>query len=195
MSGNPTRRPRQPPPMMRTKLRLPGTGLSSLGLVTALIIPKVKVPDALLSFAPMTNEADKPGVRGFFKRLRAKLNAGPAWLTADIKELLPGPQDRCGDPRRARNPADHRRCGRRGDLTHSRGAAAARGAQGARRRRCIAQGAERGDARHLETGRTRRSRSTRRSSPTSSWWSASTAPARPRPSANWRIGCSPRDAA
>ena len=38
----------------------------------------------------MTNEADKPGVRGFFKRLRAKLNVGPAWLTTDIKELLPG---------------------------------------------------------------------------------------------------------
>jgi len=37
----------------------------------------------------MTNEADKPGVRGFFKRLRAKLNVGPAWLTTDIKELLP----------------------------------------------------------------------------------------------------------
>jgi fused signal recognition particle receptor len=38
----------------------------------------------------MTTEADKPGVRGFFKRLRAKLNTGPAWLTTDIKELLPG---------------------------------------------------------------------------------------------------------
>jgi len=38
----------------------------------------------------MTNEADKPGVRGFFKRLRAKLNVGPGWLTADIKDLLPG---------------------------------------------------------------------------------------------------------
>src|ERR1700726_926302 len=38
----------------------------------------------------MTNEADQPGVRGFFKRLRAKLNTGPAWLTTDIKELLPG---------------------------------------------------------------------------------------------------------
>jgi fused signal recognition particle receptor len=38
----------------------------------------------------MTNEADKPGVRGFFKRLRAKLNVGPAWLTTDIRELLPG---------------------------------------------------------------------------------------------------------
>jgi fused signal recognition particle receptor len=38
----------------------------------------------------MTNEADKPGVRGFFTRLRAKLNQGPAWLTTDIKELLPG---------------------------------------------------------------------------------------------------------
>jgi fused signal recognition particle receptor len=38
----------------------------------------------------MTNDADKPGVRGFFKRLRATLNTGPAWLTTDIKELLPG---------------------------------------------------------------------------------------------------------
>ena len=38
----------------------------------------------------MTNEPDKPGVRGFFKRLRAKLNTGPAWLTTDVKELLPG---------------------------------------------------------------------------------------------------------
>jgi fused signal recognition particle receptor len=38
----------------------------------------------------MTNEADKPGVRVFFKRLRAKLNQGPAWLTADLTELLPG---------------------------------------------------------------------------------------------------------
>ena len=38
----------------------------------------------------MSNEADKPGVRGFFKRLRAKLNRGPAWLTADLTELLPG---------------------------------------------------------------------------------------------------------
>jgi fused signal recognition particle receptor len=38
----------------------------------------------------MTNEDDTPKVRGFFKRLRAKLNTGPAWLTTDIKELLPG---------------------------------------------------------------------------------------------------------
>jgi fused signal recognition particle receptor len=38
----------------------------------------------------MTNEADKPGIKGFFKRLRAKLNQGPAWLTADLTELLPG---------------------------------------------------------------------------------------------------------
>ncbi|HMK87883.1 MAG TPA: signal recognition particle-docking protein FtsY [Steroidobacteraceae bacterium] len=37
----------------------------------------------------MSDEADKPGVRGFFKRLRAKLNVGPAWLTTDIKEFLP----------------------------------------------------------------------------------------------------------
>ncbi len=38
----------------------------------------------------MTNQSDQPGVRGFFKRLRAKINVGPAWLTTDIKELLPG---------------------------------------------------------------------------------------------------------
>jgi fused signal recognition particle receptor len=38
----------------------------------------------------MTNEAGQPGVRGFLKRLRAKLNQGPAWLTTDIAELLPG---------------------------------------------------------------------------------------------------------
>jgi fused signal recognition particle receptor len=38
----------------------------------------------------MTNEADGLSVRGFFKRLRAKLNQGPAWLTTDIVEMLPG---------------------------------------------------------------------------------------------------------
>ena len=38
----------------------------------------------------MTNEAERPSVRGFFKRLRAKLNQGPAWLTTDIADLLPG---------------------------------------------------------------------------------------------------------
>jgi fused signal recognition particle receptor len=38
----------------------------------------------------MTTEADPPKVRGFFKRLRAKLNQGPAWLTADLADLLPG---------------------------------------------------------------------------------------------------------
>jgi fused signal recognition particle receptor len=38
----------------------------------------------------MTNEAESEGVRGFFKRVRAKLNQGPAWLTKDITELLPG---------------------------------------------------------------------------------------------------------
>src|SRR5260370_26707175 len=43
-----------------------------------------------VSFPPMTNEADTPKVRGFFKRLRAKLNQGPAWLTADLADLLPG---------------------------------------------------------------------------------------------------------
>jgi fused signal recognition particle receptor len=37
-----------------------------------------------------SSNADAPGVRGFFKRLRAKLNTGPAWLTTDITELLPG---------------------------------------------------------------------------------------------------------
>jgi fused signal recognition particle receptor len=38
----------------------------------------------------MTNQPESPGVRGFFKRLRSKLNQGPAWLTTDIVELLPG---------------------------------------------------------------------------------------------------------
>src|SRR5450432_497836 len=38
----------------------------------------------------MTNHADTPKARGFFKRLRAKLNQGPAWLTTDLAELLPG---------------------------------------------------------------------------------------------------------
>ncbi len=38
----------------------------------------------------MTNEAERPSVRGFFKRLRTKLNQGPAWLSTDIAELLPG---------------------------------------------------------------------------------------------------------
>ena len=38
----------------------------------------------------MTNDTDPSAVRGFFKRLRAKLNQGPAWLTADLAELLPG---------------------------------------------------------------------------------------------------------
>jgi fused signal recognition particle receptor len=64
--------------MMRTELRPGGAGNSRLEVVTAGIIPV------------MTNEAESPGVRGFFKRLRAKLNQGPAWLTTDIAELLPG---------------------------------------------------------------------------------------------------------
>jgi fused signal recognition particle receptor len=38
----------------------------------------------------MTNEAESKGARSFFKRLRAKINQGPAWLTTDIAELLPG---------------------------------------------------------------------------------------------------------
>lgn len=38
----------------------------------------------------MSDNGEKGGVRGFFKRLRAKINVGPAWLTTDIKELLPG---------------------------------------------------------------------------------------------------------
>jgi fused signal recognition particle receptor len=38
----------------------------------------------------MTNEAETPKARGFFARLRAKLNQGPAWLTTDLAELLPG---------------------------------------------------------------------------------------------------------
>jgi fused signal recognition particle receptor len=38
----------------------------------------------------MTNDTDPSRPLGFFKRLRAKLNQGPAWLTADLGELLPG---------------------------------------------------------------------------------------------------------
>ena len=38
----------------------------------------------------MTNDTDPSRPLGFFKRLRAKLNQGPAWLTADLAELLPG---------------------------------------------------------------------------------------------------------
>jgi fused signal recognition particle receptor len=38
----------------------------------------------------MTQDADQPGFRGFFKRLRAKLNSGPAWLSQDVTEFLPG---------------------------------------------------------------------------------------------------------
>jgi fused signal recognition particle receptor len=64
--------------MMRTELRPGGAGKSRLKVATAGIIPA------------MTNEAETPSVRGFFKRLRAKLNQGPAWLTTDIAELLPG---------------------------------------------------------------------------------------------------------
>jgi fused signal recognition particle receptor len=64
--------------MMRTELRPVGAGKSVLEVGTAGIIH------------PMTNEAERPSVRGFFKRLRAKLNQGPAWLTTDISELLPG---------------------------------------------------------------------------------------------------------
>jgi fused signal recognition particle receptor len=36
------------------------------------------------------NDTDPSRPLGFFKRLRAKLNQGPAWLTADLTELLPG---------------------------------------------------------------------------------------------------------
>jgi fused signal recognition particle receptor len=38
----------------------------------------------------MANDTDPSRPLGFFKRLRAKLNQGPAWLTADLTELLPG---------------------------------------------------------------------------------------------------------
>jgi len=38
----------------------------------------------------MANDTDPSRPLGFFKRLRAKLNRGPAWLTADLTELLPG---------------------------------------------------------------------------------------------------------
>lgn len=64
--------------MMRTELRPVGAGKSIL------------LATARYHTCLMTNEADRPSVRGFFKRLRAKLNQGPAWLTTDITELLPG---------------------------------------------------------------------------------------------------------
>jgi len=64
--------------MMRTELRPVDAGKPVLEIATAGIIHA------------MTNEADNLSVRGFFKRLRAKLNQGPAWLTTDIVELLPG---------------------------------------------------------------------------------------------------------
>ena len=38
----------------------------------------------------MTHEADTPAVRGFFKRMRAKLNLGPKWLATDLTKLVPG---------------------------------------------------------------------------------------------------------
>jgi fused signal recognition particle receptor len=38
----------------------------------------------------MTNAVEPAGVRGFFKRLRAKINQGPAWLTTDLAEFVPG---------------------------------------------------------------------------------------------------------
>jgi fused signal recognition particle receptor len=64
--------------MIRTELRPPAAVDSVLGVVTPGIIP------------PMTNEPEAPRARGFFRRLRDKLNQGPAWLTADLALLLPG---------------------------------------------------------------------------------------------------------
>ena len=102
----------------------------------------------------MTNEADKSGVRGFFKRLRAKLNVGPAWLTADVKELLPGRKIDAEilDDLETRL------------ITADVGAeAAARILEGLRRRvarkelddvDALLKGPARGDARDLEAGRT-----------------------------------------
>jgi fused signal recognition particle receptor len=40
----------------------------------------------------MTNADDTPKAKGFFQRLRAKLNSGPAWLSTDVKDLLPVPR-------------------------------------------------------------------------------------------------------
>jgi fused signal recognition particle receptor len=77
--------------MMRKELRLPGGGFWDLGAVTPLMISHAAgAPGSSAKLCLMTDEADKPGVRGFFQRLRAKINVGPAWLTTDIKELLPG---------------------------------------------------------------------------------------------------------
>ncbi|GAC1302931.1 MAG: hypothetical protein NVSMB10_04370 [Steroidobacteraceae bacterium] len=52
--------------------------------------PASRVRRLCYHLAPMTTPAEPSGVRGFFKRLRAKINTGPAWLTTDIRELLPG---------------------------------------------------------------------------------------------------------
>ena len=98
----------------------------------------------------MTNEADKPGVRGFFKRLRAKLNQGPAWLTTDLTELLPGRKidaEILDDLETRLITAD---VGAEATAPNSRGVARARGAQRAQRRGCAAQGLARCDVRHLE---------------------------------------------
>ena len=72
-----------------------------------------------------------PTVRGFFKRLRAKLNQGPAWLTADLTELLPGRKidaEILDDLETRLITAD---VGTEAASPNSRGAAQTRGAQGA----------------------------------------------------------------
>ena len=67
-----------------------------------------------VSYLSYDERSRTPGVRGFFKRLRAKLNQGPAWLTTDIARTAARAQDRRRDPGRSRNAADHRGRRRRG---------------------------------------------------------------------------------
>ena len=89
----------------------------------------------------MTNEAERPGVRGFFKRLRAKLNQGPAWLTTDISELLPGRKIDAEILDELETRLITADVGVEATSQNSRGSAPARRAQGAQRCRRAAQGA------------------------------------------------------
>ena len=207
-SGKCTRRPRHPPPTMRTELRLPGAGFWDFGAVTPRIISRLRPlrriaaarsrarrEPSLLSFAIMTNEADKPGVRGFFKRLRAKLNVGPAWLTTDITELLPGRKIDAEilDDLETRL------------ITADVGMEATGRILDELRRRVARKELDDVDALLaalrkamvdiLKPRRARRWSSIPPSSPTSFSSSASTARARPPPSGSWPTGCSPRGGA
>ncbi len=74
-----TRRPRHMPAMMRTELRPPAAPDSVLRVVTP-------------GYHTLHDERSRftPRFAGFSSALRAKLNQGPAWLTTDLAELIPG---------------------------------------------------------------------------------------------------------